>query len=216
MKILLFGISGRTGRLVATEALRRGHKIAGIARDPGRVNIPGAEVMAGTPYDYETVRKAIEGCDAVVSTMNIFPSDQGLFSKLTTPADVMSVSVGNAVRLMKENGLKRIVVMTALGVGDSAKEVPLFFRILIKISNIGIAYKDHVAQETILEDSGLDWTVVRPVQLTDNNDDTTVIYKLGNNGKIKSSVSRNAVAHFILDCLEKGEFIGKKPGISNS
>lgn len=215
MKILIFGITGRTGSLVAEEAVRRGHRVTGIARDQSKVTVKGAEIIRGTPYDYDTVSKAIEGCDAVVSTMNIFPATQGMFKKLSTPPDIMSVSVGNAVKLMKEKGIRRIVVMTALGVGDSAREVPLFFRILIRISNIGIAYKDHVAQETILENSGLDWTVVRPVQLTDDPNNTSVIYKTGREGKLNSSVSRYAVAGFILDCIEKNEFIGQKPGISN-
>ena len=215
MKILLFGISGRTGKLVAAEAIKRGHSVVGIARDPAKVSLPGAEIIAGTPYDYQTVENAIEGCDAVISTMSGFPSSQSLFGKLPEPHDIMSVSVGNAVKLMKQKGISRIAIMTALGVGDSLKQVPLIFRILIAISNIGIAYKDHAAQETILENSKLDWTVVRPVSLNDKNDEIAVMYNLKGESKIKSSVSRNAVAHFMLDCIEKGLFIWQKPGISN-
>ena len=166
MKILVLGISGRTGKLVAEEALRRGHNVVGIARDSSKVSIPGSEIIRGTPYDYETVKKAIDGCGAVVSALSSFPASQGLFSKVTSPLDLMSVSIGNTVKLMEEKGIKRIVLMTALGVGDSAKEIPWLFRFMMKISNIKYAYIDHDRQEKILENSNLDWTVVRPVMLT--------------------------------------------------
>jgi putative NADH-flavin reductase len=215
MKILVLGISGRTGKLVAAEALKRGHKVAGIARDSGKVSLPGAEIIQGTPYDYETVRKATGGCDAIVSTLSAFPAAQGLFSKVTSPLDFMSVSLGNAVRSMEEKGIKRIVLMTALGVGDSAKEIPVFFRFFMMLSNIKYAYKDHDKQEKFLENSNLDWTIVRPVMLTDKDDQLSVIDNLSGDKKIRTEISRNAVAHFILDCIEKGQFLKQKPGISN-
>ena len=216
MKILIYGISGRTGKLVAEEALKRGHKVVGIARDRAKVNIQGAEIIEGTPYELETVKRAIEGCGAVVSTLAGFPANQGLFSKIKTPLDFMSSSISNTVEVMQEKGIKRIVVMTALGAGDSAKEIPFIFRLMVKLTNIKYSYIDHDKQEKVLEGSKLDWTVVRPVMLTDKDEELSVMYNLNSNKKIKSAISRNAVAHFILDCIDKGEFIRQKPGISNS
>ena len=215
MKIAIFGISGRTGSLVAREALKKGWKVSGIARDKTKVSIPGAEITEGNPSDPDTVKKALAGCDAVVSTLSLFPSTQGLFSKIKTQSDFMSVSIRNAVQVMKEKGIKRIVLMTALGVGDSFREIPFIFRVLVRISNLRHSYRDHDRQEKILEESGLDWTVVRPVMLTDAADDLSIIYNLRGDRKIGSSITRRAVANFILDCIEKGEFIGQKPGISN-
>lgn len=58
-KILVLGITGRTDSLVASEAIKRGHKFVGIARDKSRVKVTGAEIIEVTPYDYETVNKAI-------------------------------------------------------------------------------------------------------------------------------------------------------------
>ena len=216
MKILILGITGKTGSLVADEAIKRGHKVVGIARDRGKVTAKEAEIIDGTPYDYETVKKAISGCDSVISTLNIFPQTQGLFGKIKTPLDSMSVSIKNTVKLMEEEGIKRIAVMTALGVGDSVNQLPGFFAFIVKITNIKHAYSDHDRQEKVLEKSSLDWTVVRPVGLTDMNDNLTILHNLDGVGKITSRISRNAVAHFMLDCIEKGLFIRQKPGISNS
>jgi putative NADH-flavin reductase len=216
MKILILGITGRTGSLVAAEAIKRGHKVVGIARDRSKVAVKEAEIIEGTPYDYGTVQKAIDGCDSVISTLNIYPQTQGLFGKIKTPLDSMSLSIKNTVILMEEKGIKRIVVMTALGVGNSIKQLPGFYSFLVKVTNIKHAYTDHDRQEKVLEKSSLDWTVVRPVGLTDNNEDLSILYNLDGVGTITSRISRNAVAHFMLDCLEKGLFIKQKPGISNS
>jgi putative NADH-flavin reductase len=216
MKILILGISGRTGKLVAAEAIKRGHKVVGIARDPGKVVVKEADIVTGTSYDFDTVRNAIIGCDAVISVLNTFNQSDGMFRKIKTPLDVMSVSTKNCLKAMKEKDIKRIVVMTALGVGDSAKEVPGFFSLIVRISNIKYSYADHTAQEKVLEDSKLDWTVVRPVMLTDKSEDISILHNLKGVGKIKSSISRNAVAHFMLDCIEKELFVRQKPGISNA
>jgi putative NADH-flavin reductase len=215
MKILILGITGRTGRLTAEEAIKRGHLVVGIARDPGKVKVKDTEIVAGTPYDFETVRKAMIGCDAVISTLSMLPQSGGLFGKIKTPFDLMSISTANVVKVMKEKDIKRIVVMTALGVGDSAREIPLFFTLMLKLTNIKYSYADHDAQEKVLENSNLDWTIVRPVMLTDKNDNISVLYNLKGVGKIKSSISRNAVAHFILDCIKREQFIKQKPGVSN-
>jgi putative NADH-flavin reductase len=215
MKILILGITGRTGSLVAEEAIKRGHKVVGIARDQSKVTVIDAEIFTGTPYNFDIVRKAVTDCDAVISTLSNFPRSEGLFGKIKSPLDSMSVSIKNAIKAMKEKGIKRIVVMTALGVGDSAKEIPAFFSFIIRISNIKHAYVDHDLQEKALENSNLDWTVVRPVGLTDKNNNLSILYNLKGIGKIKPQISRNAVAHFMLDCIEESKFIKQKPGISN-
>ncbi len=215
MKLLILGITGRTGQLVAEEALKRGHKVVGIVRDPGKLSIKEVEIISGTPYDFYTVQKAVKGCDAVISTLNNFPSSQGLFGKIRTQFDLMSVSIKNTVKAMDETGIKRIVVMTAQGVGDSVKELPAIFAFLVRISNIKYSYIDHDKQEKVLENSDLNWTVVRPVGLNNKNDNISIVHKLNGEGELKSMISRNAVAHFILDSIEKTQFIKQKPAISN-
>lgn len=216
MKILILGISGRTGRLAAEEAVKRGHKVVGIVRDPVKVTIKNAEIIAGTPYDFETVRKGVIGCDAVIVTLSLLSQSQGIFGKINTPLDILSVSMKNTVEAMEENDIKRIVLMTALGTGDSAKELPGIARLFINLTNIRYSYADHEIEEKILEDSDLDWTIVRPVAMNDKNDKLSILFNLKGSGKIKNTISRNAVAHFIIDCIEKGGFIREKPGISNA
>ena len=216
MNILILGISGTTGKLVAAEAIKRGHKVVGIARNPEKISIEGAELVKGTPYDSDTVQKAIAGCDAVIGTLSLMSGSQGLFGKLKTPADLLSVSMKNTVKAMELQNKKRIILMTALGVGDSANQLPFVFSLFMKMTNIKYSYIDHDIQEKILESSNLDWTIVRPVGLNDKDENITILHNIAGKGKLTYGISRNAVAHFMLDCLDKGEFIKQKPGISNA
>jgi putative NADH-flavin reductase len=75
MKILLLGATGRTGKLIIAEAVKRGHKISAIARDPEKLKEFKIEITQGTPYDYETVEKALTGCEAVINT-SMFQENQ--------------------------------------------------------------------------------------------------------------------------------------------
>jgi len=183
---------------------------------PGNVNISVANIIGGTAFNPDTVNKAIDGCEAVISTLNLFSRSQGLFGKITTPLDTMSVSIKNTVDAMTVRGIKRIVVMTALGVGDSANDLPGIFSFLMKISNIKYSYADHDRQEKVLGASDREWTVVRPVGLNDKNDNLSILSRINGIGKINHMISRKAVACFLIDCVEKGLFVKQKPAISNS
>ena len=163
----------------------------------------------------ETVRKACIGCDAVIWLLKPFFPSQGIFGKINTPLDILSVSMKNTVKVMEEQGIKRIVLLSALGVGDSADELPWIVRRLINLTNIKYSYADHELQEKVLQKTNLNWTIVRPVGLNDKNRKLSILFNLNGAGKIKNTVSRNAVAHFMLDCIEKKDFIRQKPGISN-
>jgi putative NADH-flavin reductase len=74
MKILLLGATGRTGKYIIEEALKRGHLISAIARDPDKLKDYKIEITQGTPYDYDTVERAMTGCEAVINTLNVSSS----------------------------------------------------------------------------------------------------------------------------------------------
>jgi hypothetical protein len=79
------------------------------------------------------------------------------------------------------------------------------------------SYADHDKQENAVENSDLDWwTIVRPVGLTNKNENLSVLYNLNGAENIKNTIRRNAVVHFILDCIERGQFIKQRPGISSA
>jgi hypothetical protein len=124
----------------------------------------------------------------------------------------MEAAMRNAVDALRARGLRRIVTMSAQGVGDSP--APLILRFLIRYSNLGIAYADHQRQEAVLRESGLDWTAVRPVVLPNSAKTKRLVVSYGNQPKPAMMIGRIHVAKFMLDVLEQPEFFQKAPVIS--
>src|SRR5438105_15241262 len=73
MKLAVFGSNGTTGRLLTRLALDEGHDVVAFTRRPDVFPIehPGLDVAAGDVHDAAAVASAIDGADAVVSTLDV-------------------------------------------------------------------------------------------------------------------------------------------------
>jgi nucleoside-diphosphate-sugar epimerase len=87
------------------------------------------------------------------------------------PVDTYSVGTGNIVAGMRAAGTRRLVVVSSTAAYPTRRSrVPLMLRFVepILTNTIGkTVYDDIRRMETIVRDSGLDWTVVRPSGLFD-------------------------------------------------
>jgi hypothetical protein len=72
MRITVFGATGRTGRYILAEGLRRDHQRTAFTRWPTALVGPStlAAVAMDDGRDPHTVRRAIDGADAVISTVS--------------------------------------------------------------------------------------------------------------------------------------------------
>ena len=115
--ILLLGATGKTGKEVMNYALSKGYHITALVRDPGKADAnPGRiTLVKGTPVNASDVR-AIKGYEAVISTLGHSNLD---------PSPLMTDSIKNMVMAMREKGIRRIVVQTGAGAGDSFSRMPL-------------------------------------------------------------------------------------------
>ena len=103
------------------------------------------------------VRSAIERSEAVICALGMpLMNKEGLRAEGTK----------NIVRAMEEVGCKRLICLSALGVGDSRSFLPLHYRALIIPLFMGRLFADHEAQEEILRTSDLDWVIARPGSFT--------------------------------------------------
>ena len=98
---------------------------------------------------------------------------------------------------MQRHGVRRLVAVSSLGVGDSIANVPPFFRALIPIFFRG-AMPDKEGMESQLRSSTLDWTIVRPAGLTDGPATKTVQIVTPQSRRHVRGISRADVAAFIL------------------
>jgi len=216
MKILLFGATGRTGKIILQKALNDGHEVTAIVRDPSKLEGINVNIIKGTPYDKETVKKAISNCDVVISTLNVSRESDSPWAKLRSPKDMISRSIQNALEAMKEKSIKRIIVMGVLGAGESRKKLPLILKIILSTSNLKYAFNDHTRQEELLAKSDSDWTVIRLPMLTEEEVEKDIlIKKLNDDTKLNRKINRESVARFILNILEDGNYYKSIVAISN-
>jgi uncharacterized protein YbjT (DUF2867 family) len=214
VKLLLMGATGRTGKRIAALALGKGHKIAAIVRSPEKISDLEVEPFQGTPYDYETVARAMLGCDAVVNVLNVSRVSDNPWAKLAAPRDMISKSCANGLKAMAEVGVKRYVALSTVGAGESWKLLPLPVRLVVSHSNLKVAFDDHTVQEGLLAQSNADYTVARAPMLSDKeNQSGVLVTKPGE--KMKGSISRQSVAEFFVSILEHGQYAREIIHISN-
>ena len=215
MRILLFGGTGRTGKLILEKALNDGHNVTTIARDPSKLDALKVRIIKGTPYDPENVKQAMCDCDVVISTLNVSRNSDSPWSKLRSPKDMISKSIRNALNIMPEHGIKRIIAMSTIGAGDSWNKMPFIIKLVISSSSLRHAFKDHTRQEEILAASGTNWTIVRFPVLTDENGEKEVRIKLNNDTKLNKTINRESAARFILNIINDERYFEKIAAISN-
>ncbi len=217
MKLLLLGASGRTGQYIINEAIELKYEVNCLVRDPDKVRShPLINIVPGDVSEPGQLKPLLKDCDAVLSVLNVSRKSDFPWSGLRTPADFMSSVTNGLLPLMEEVGVKRIIVCSAWGVGDSRPQIPGWFRWFIDHSNIGSAYADHERQEEILQDSGLNWTIVRPVGLTNNNKPEDVLESYHNESKPTLTISRKSVARYMLSAINNESLIRKTVAISKA
>ncbi|MEO0338390.1 MAG: NAD(P)-binding oxidoreductase [Bacteroidota bacterium] len=217
MKILLLGATGRTGKLLLSQALDKGHEVHCLSRNIQRLpQHPQLTPFEGDPSKKGDLEKAIIGCQAILSVLNISRTSDFPWAKLRTPKLFLSDTMQQLLPLAKSHAVERVIICSAWGVAETRKDIPGWFRWFIDNSNIGVAYQDHERQEALLEASNLGWTIIRPVGLTNSKRAQSIRTTLYNQPKPSLTVSRLSVAKFILDSLKQADLIGKKVVISKA
>ncbi len=207
MKLAIFGATGKTGLELVKQSLKQGHVVTAFVRDPARLVIEdeGLTLVTGDVFDPASVAHVIEGQDAVICALGA-----GSDLKKTT---IRTTGTSNIISGMQKHDVKRLIVVTAMGTGESWNRMSLlnkfFYATLLKNTR-----KDHEAQEVAVKESGLNWTIVRPSGLTDTP--RTGIYDVGEDIPATiSKIARADVAGLILKELKENALIGKAVTITN-
>ena len=202
MNLLVVGSTGPLGREFIAQAMDAGHVVRALARNPSALKpAPSLEVVRGDVFDQPSLDAAARGQDAAVVILGL------QFSALRKPTDVFSQGTRNLIAAMSPAGVRRVIVVSSFGVGDSRHDARLHERLFFSLALRG-AYADKVLQEQAVRESGLDYTIVRPARLTMAKGDGRYTALIGP-GSIPSPVARADVARFILDALRAREYVGK-------
>lgn len=202
MKITVIGGSQGTGSLLAVLAAERGHEATALSR---RGTAPaGVRGVAGDARDAEVLAAALAGADAVVVCVG---GAKGV--------DHQRSAVTRAViAAMQAAGVRRLVVQSSLGAGDSGSQLPGAIGWITKLVLKG-PLADHDEQEAAVTASGLDWTIVRPTGLTNRpGTGSWLALEPTEEGTLKGSITRQDLAAMLLSTLEDEATVGRALGVS--
>ncbi len=204
MKIVLFGATGRTGSEILRHALEDGHEVTAFVRSPEKCEThEKLTIVEGDIFNAESVKHVIEGADAVISALGT--------DKTTT----LTKAVEAIIEGMKQYNVSRIVTIGTAGILQSRTE-PEKLRYQSNESNrkLTFAAEEHHKVFTMLQDSGLDWTIVCPTYLPDGEavgNYRTERDRLPVDGK---QISTGDTAAFAYDELLKKDHVGYRVGLS--
>lgn len=197
MRVCILGASQGTGAECVRVALDRGHDVTAFARSPDKLVLenPRLARFKGDFHQRESVDSAVRGQDVVIVT-----ASSGLRGFKENP-NYFSQGTGYAIDAMKAHGVRRLVVLSALGVGESLPLLNVFARALLVSFLLKGPYEDHERQEKLVKESGLDWIIARPGRLT-NGPARKKYVKTSAIESIPSSISRADVADFLVTTAE--------------
>ena len=205
MKIVVFGGTGSIGRLVVQQAMEEGHDVTVFTRSRAAIGLDSPRLRAeqGDVTDVPAVARAVAGHDAVVVTLG-----GGRKGGVRAPGTAAIIEA------MRQTGVRRLIVQSTIGVGDSRANLDLFWKYLMFGAVLRGAYADHVEQERVTRESGLDWTIVRPGAFTDGP--RTGQYRRGIDAGERTAlkISRPDVAEFVVEQLTDQTWWRKTPAIA--
>jgi putative NADH-flavin reductase len=207
MRLAIFGGTGGTGVELTRQALEHGHSVRVLLRNPNRMPLtnPNMRIVLGNVLDHESVTKTVLGSDAVLSCLGQ--------RNLLRNTRVVSVGTHLIMEVMKEQGVRRLVVESAFGAGESLAHANLAARLLFA-TLLWAPYEDKHLMEPEVKASGLDWTILRPTGLT--NGPLTGRYAVTFARPAANMVSRADVAAVMLRALEERLWIGESPTVTGA
>ncbi len=172
--IAVIGSTGRTGRLVLNEGVRRGHSMTAFTRRPDSLaSVRGLKrVVHGDGRNLEDMRRAVAGQDAVISIV---------VSEGRGPTTVMSDVTRAELDAMREAGVRRLVSVSVSAIEGRRPWIAInLVRWILRKP-----YADFARMERLITSSPVDWTIVRPPYLT-NGPKT---------GRVRAQAGRKDLAH---------------------
>jgi uncharacterized protein YbjT (DUF2867 family) len=207
MQLVVFGATGGTGRELVTQALGHGHSVRAFVRDPDRLKIVHhrLEVDTGDVQDAKSVAAAVAGQDAVLVALGV---------NERKPNTILSDAVRTIVGAMKTGGVRRLLYVSSLGVGETKGQLGLLYNHVLLPLLLKEIFADKETAETVVRESDLDWTIVQPGRLTKAR--LTGKYRAGPGsakGRWFPKIARADVADFMLNALERKLFVREAPSI---
>ena len=208
MKVLVIGAGGKTGKLVVEQALAAGHQVTALVHEKKEDEVyPAAvDVVHGDVRNPSRLDQVMTGQHAVIDTIG----GKRPFLKTELEED----AARTLIEVMQRNGVKRLIVISVLGEGDSIDQAPWLYRHILVPVYLHGAMPDKAKMEQEVGASGLEYVIVRPPVLSDAQ--ATGSVKVVAPGEIAHRITRGDLAHFLVEQLTSDTYVGHQVTIANT
>lgn len=201
MKIAILGAGGMTGERLIAEAVRRGHEVIGIARMPEQIKGDPARVTRrkGDAFDRQSVVEGLAGAEAVITTV-------GKRDLLDKRVNLNTAAHDHVIVGMRQHGIRRLVAISSFGAALDFTRPGLRRKIYLYLRRQ--YYGDMQTMEHMVLASGVEAVVVRSPMLY--NTPARGAFEIEHDRNIPGgrTLSREDLAAFCLDCVEKPDHVG--------
>jgi len=208
MKLLILGATGGIGLEIVRQAIDGGHQVTALVRTPERLKEFGDHltVIQGDVLNGGEIERALEGQDAVLSGFGAREP------RSKADADLLRRFAVALTGAMLHAKIRRLVAVSVAFLFKDSIIPPtylfgrLFFRdVLIDASGM----------EDIFRKSELDWTILRPPQLTDKPPTGKYRVREGHLPRFGFTISRADVAECFIKTVKDRASVGKILGVSD-
>ena len=211
LRILLLGATKGLGKEILKEALSLGFEINCLVRNAKKFPIEqnNIRVFEGDATSSIDLENAVQDSKIIISTLNVMRKNLFPWSNITNDKNTISKSSKNIIEISKRKKIKHLISVSAWGVNESLDHIPIWFKLLIKNSNLKYPYIDHGKSEKLLVNSNLNWTILRPSALVNFLNNHQVKESISLKNKPSLIISRKSLAKFIINIVDKKNYYNK-------
>ncbi len=200
MRVLVIGASHGLGREVVRKAVAEGHRVTAFARHPENVGISHErlKLCRGDATSATDVTKAMKDQRAVIITLGL-PTKQALGFGHSL---VLSGGTANVLEAMQRHGVKRLILETAIGTGESKRSLGPLYRLALR-GVLRYVFNEKDTQEVLVRESDTDWTIVRPSTMTYGQPTGSYLIDPPMSFGMFTHIARADVAEFIVRQLDE-------------
>ncbi|MGO4535701.1 NAD(P)-dependent oxidoreductase [Leifsonia sp. 2MCAF36] len=214
MNLTLFGANGGTGRILARQAAREGHRVTAVTRHPETFPLrhENVQLVAGDVTDPAVAARAVAEADAVISTLGV------PFSR--KPITIYSAGTAAIMRAMEAHSVRRLLCVSSSATDPATRYHDtgggfLFEKVLKPIITKTIGretYADMLRMEQSVMASDLDWTIARPSGLFET--DSVTDYEVAEGTLPLQYTSRTDLADALLRAATDGLWVRRTMAVA--
>ena len=214
---LLLGATGRVGGLILKNALAQQLQVTALVRDKSKLSPqPNLRIVEGSPLNARDIETALATgqCDSVISALANARTSDLPWAGQVSPLWFLRDSATATITAMRTAHVSRLIVISSWGVADDKPNTPWLFRFIQHYSTLNHTFQDHDAVDAVVKQSGLDWTLLRPVGFSGGEPDGLKVAVRDSSvgvGLSQGMIHRSVVAQFAVQTLNNAALVHKTP-----